>query len=122
MDPHVLRELELIHDRVCFALADPKRLIILYYLSQNPLSVGALAAELGLPQTTVSRHLRILRDRSLVEPHRDGTTIIYSLHDTRIIQALDLMRSLVRTQIETEASIVAAPMPDETNPQTGAPS
>jgi ArsR family transcriptional regulator len=106
VDPIVIKEIEMLHDRVCYALADPKRLMILYHLSLGRLSVGTLSTELELPQTTVSRHLRILRDRGLVEPHREGTTIFYSLSDARIIQALDLMRELVRNQVQIEASIV----------------
>ena len=111
MDPNIVKEIEMLHDRVCYALADPKRLMILYHLSLRRLSVGALSAELELPQTTVSRHLRILRDRGLVEPQREGTTIFYSLADTRIIQALDIMLELVRNQVRTDASIVASHTP-----------
>lgn len=117
MDANVVKEIELLHDRVCYALADPKRLLVLYHLVTGRLSVGALSATLEMPQTTVSRHLRILRDRGLVTPHREGTTIYYSLADPRIIEALDLMRALVRNQVETEASIVAPhPMSEADGP------
>ena len=99
------REVELLHSRVCYALADPKRVLILYLLSQGEMIVNDIAEALDTPQPTVSRHLRILRERNLVEGERDGTTITYKLSDARIIQALDLMREILVTQLKAGAEL-----------------
>jgi len=40
-----------------------------------------------------SRHLKVLRERSMVNHERDGVHVYYSLADQRIIEALDLLRS-----------------------------
>jgi DNA-binding transcriptional ArsR family regulator len=37
----------------------------------------------------VSRHLRVLRQQSLVGTRRDGPSVIYNLADERIIAVLD---------------------------------
>jgi ubiquinone/menaquinone biosynthesis C-methylase UbiE len=59
------------------ALADEIRLRILRCLSIGELSVAELVTVLDLPQSTVSRHLKPLRDNGLVEPRRDGTSVYY---------------------------------------------
>ena len=88
-------ELHALHAEVCSALAEPARIAILYELCDGPRNVGQLVSSLELNQTTVSRHLRFLRDRSMVTTQRDGANIVYSLADVRIIQALDLMRAVL---------------------------
>ncbi len=59
------------------ALSDEIRLRILRALSQAELSVAELVQVLGLPQSTVSRHLKPLRDNALVETRREATSIYY---------------------------------------------
>lgn len=94
-DP-LLTEIEQLHSGVCNALADVTRIRILYLLFQGPLNVTDLTEQLDLTQPTVSRHLRVLRERDLVTTKRDGTKVIYGLADERIIQALDLLRGISR--------------------------
>jgi ArsR family transcriptional regulator len=48
-------ELRLLHDNICRALGDPKRIQMLYALDEQPRNVSALAAALDIPQPTVSR-------------------------------------------------------------------
>jgi ArsR family transcriptional regulator len=69
--------------------------------------VGDLAATLNLPQPTVSRHLKILRERGLVQTERAGTTVIYSLADRRLIEALDLLRAMMGDIFDRRASVVS---------------
>jgi len=90
----------------CAALSDPTRIFILYALNENPLNVTELTNELGLPQPTISRHLKVLRERGLVFSERQGTVITYHLADQRIIQAMDLLRSAMRDKLNQRASLV----------------
>lgn len=59
------------------ALADEVRLRILGSLFIAELSVAELVSVTRLPQSTVSRHLKPLRDAGLVETRREGTSIYY---------------------------------------------
>lgn len=59
------------------ALADDGRLRMLRAVSISELSVAELVRVLGMPQSTVSRHLKPLRDNGLVETRRDGTSVYY---------------------------------------------
>ena len=59
------------------ALSDVIRLRIIRALFISELSVAEIVSILGLPQSTVSRHLKPLRDAGLVETRRDGTSVYY---------------------------------------------
>ena len=90
----------------CAALSDPTRILLLYALKEKPLNVTELTGELGVSQPTVSRHLKVLRDRRLVFTERHGTVVTYHLADQRIVQAMDLLRSAMRDRLTQAASIV----------------
>ncbi len=102
-----LEELDLLHASICRALADPKRLQILYALDEQPRHVTALAEALSIPQPTVSRHLRILHHHSIVTSERDGQSVTYYLSDPRIIQILDMMRELMFDAIVEKSSVLS---------------
>ena len=93
----------------CFALSDPTRLLMIYALSEGPRNVTDLANELGVAQPTASRHLKILRDRGLVYTVRQGTTVTYHIADPRLIQALDLLRTVMRERLEHRAGLMSEP-------------
>jgi ArsR family transcriptional regulator len=99
------QEVELLHNRVCYALSDPTRICILYVLSEQGRFVNEIAELLNTPQPTVSRHLRVLRERELVHTERQGTAVCYSLADRRIIQALNLMREIVASHLAAEVDL-----------------
>ncbi|OGO11074.1 MAG: hypothetical protein A2Y93_04205 [Chloroflexi bacterium RBG_13_68_17] len=101
-----LDELSLLHERVCKAVGEPRRIQILYALDARPHNVSELAEALGLPQSTVSRHLTILRQSSLVVAQRSGSSITYSLADGGIIEVLDRMRRVLRDALSRQPSLV----------------
>ena len=102
-----LDELNLLHTQICQALGDPKRIQILYALNEQPLHVTALANALTTPQPTISRHLRVLRQRTLVTSQREGATVVYQLADDRIIEILDMMRLILRDSLARQSNILA---------------
>ena len=102
----LVQEITQLHADFCSALADSTRLILLYSLADGPRNVTELPQELGQPQPTISRHLKILRDRGLVVPTRQGTMVQYSLADNRVIEALDILRSIMRDGIQKRASFI----------------
>lgn len=106
MNTPSIQELNLLHSNVCQALGDPKRIMILYELYQRPRNVSELASDLGMPQPTVSRHLRVLRQRALVNPTRDGAAVYYHLSDPRMIEILDQMRIVLRESLARQSSFL----------------
>lgn len=95
MDKQVAAELHELHARVCKAIADPKRLLIINELRERELSVGDLCDALDLTQSNASQHLAILRERGVVTARREGTSMIYALRGTKVIQAVDLLREFL---------------------------
>lgn len=104
--PNLAQEVSRLEADLCFALSDPTRILILYSLSESTQTVNELASMLGLTQPTTSRHLKILRDRGLVNANRQGTTVHYQLVDQRLIKALDLLRGVLRDSLVRRASLV----------------
>lgn len=104
--PTLQQEITQLEANFCAALSDPNRLLILYALNDKPMNVTELGNELGLNQPTTSRHLKVLRERGLVATVRMGTTITYHLSDPRLIQALDLLRSVMRERLAYQASLI----------------
>ena len=98
LDPAMIELFRLQAD-ICKTLADPNRLMILHELRQQEKSVGQLTSDLGLQQSNVSRHLAVLRERSVVGTRRDGTTVFYRLVSPKIAEACDLVREVVQAQL-----------------------
>jgi DNA-binding transcriptional ArsR family regulator len=91
---------------ICKTLADAKRLMIHHELRDGEMSVGQLASGLGLPQSNVSQHLAILRERGIVTTRRDGTTIYYKLANPKIGEACDLVREVLADQLSQNQALV----------------
>lgn len=104
---HLSQEVNQLHADICSALADPTRILILYLLGERPYTVGELAITLNASQPTTSRQLKILRERGLVRAIRQAQSVEYSLNDPRIIEALDLLRAVLRDTISQQASLIA---------------
>ena len=99
MDPLLRQELDHLTSRMCHALNDPKRLMLLYLLGQGPRTVSELGAELEAPQSNVSQHLAVLRERGLVEAHREGSYVTYTLRHPRVLEAIDLLRAIMAEEL-----------------------
>lgn len=88
-----------IHDRLT-DLADATRCRLLLALESNELTVSELCSALQLPQSTVSRHLRILSDEAWVTSRADGASRWYSMSTTLAPDAAGLWQ-LVRQPLAT---------------------
>ncbi len=100
------QEISALEADFCFALSDPTRLLMLYALADTPRNVTELSNELDVIQPTASRHLKVLRDRGLVYSVRQGTTVTYHLADHRLIEALDLLRTVMRDRLAYRAGLM----------------
>jgi len=84
-----------LHARMCQVFTSPKRLEILNLLKDKELSVNELADLADIPQSNLSQHLTIMREKGMVNTRREGTTIYYSLVNPKIIQAFDIIREIL---------------------------
>ncbi|MEO0867150.1 MAG: metalloregulator ArsR/SmtB family transcription factor [Cyanobacteria bacterium J06642_11] len=67
-------------------LADVTRLGVLQTLQLGPQSVGALMEKLGVEQTLLSHHLRVLRQAQFVVSERSGKQVLYRLAPDVVIE------------------------------------
>lgn len=65
--------------RILKALANDSRLMIVDRLSQGECTVGELTTMVGSDQSTVSKHLAMLRAHGIVDDRRDGNNVYYKL-------------------------------------------
>ena len=99
-------EVSQLQANMCSAFTDPTRILILYVLHEKPCNVTELANLIGIPQPTASRHLKVLRDHGLVQTSRSGVTITYSLVDERLIQSLEILRTVLHDTITSKANLM----------------
>lgn len=107
------QEINQLHARICSAISEPNRILLLYAVADKPLNVNNLAEIVGISQSAASRHLKVLRERGLIQAKRDGTQVIYSLADDRFIQALDLLREVMLEQLSQQADLINKNQPNE---------
>ncbi|MFN2114856.1 MAG: ArsR/SmtB family transcription factor [Anaerolineae bacterium] len=108
LDKPMREEINALHASLCSGLADPNRIAMLYALSAGSQNVTDLVRALEMPQSSVSRHLRVLRDRQLVTSERRGTMVYYELADSRVIDALDILRAVLRDRLESRGQLADA--------------
>jgi ArsR family transcriptional regulator len=104
--PQLAQEITQLHAELCAALADPNRILMLYALAEKPRTVNELTAEVGILQSAASRHLKVLRERGLALASRQGQSVEYSLADPRLIEALDILRAVLRDTLARRANLI----------------
>lgn len=74
------------------AIAHPHRLLIVEMLfQQKSMNVTEIYERLGIEQAVASHHLRILKDRGIVQVRRDGKNSNYSLTSDEYFVILEVM-------------------------------
>ena len=104
---------------VAKALAHPARVRIIAFLLSRPGCIGGeIVDEVGLAQSTVSEHLRILKDAGLVQGTIDYPRICYSLDPSALAPIRDLTEAIAARAPEGEAPCCYTPqgcIPQETD-------
>ncbi len=70
------------------AISDPARVKIIYALANGDLCVCELMDLVGMQQTVVSHHLKILKFARIISDKKSGKWVNYSLVDRRALDAL----------------------------------
>ena len=80
---------ELLH--VLRALGDPTRLRALKLIAARPRTTQELAPLVGISEAGLSKHLRLLARAGVVESHREGYYVVYTLASDRIAPLSDAL-------------------------------
>ena len=74
------------------ALAHPARLKMVAGLLKDECNVAQIQKVLGLPQSTISQHLRILKNADIIKGRREGTKICYRVIDARVRKIVEIIK------------------------------
>lgn len=88
---------------LCTVFSNGKRLKLLDLLTEgDERTVSQLQEATDIPQSTVSRHLRLMRDQGVVEKRTDGVHSYYTVSDERVATSMELMREVLLDRLERD--------------------
>ncbi len=79
------------NSRLLKALAHPLRLEMVCGLRQEPCTQTFIADTLGIPQSSVAQHLKVLRTEGLVRAERRGVEVVFSIADPVVTEIIDTL-------------------------------
>jgi DNA-binding transcriptional ArsR family regulator len=100
------KEFYLLHSEMCKTLANPKRQEILDNLRLKEMTVNELVKRTGISQANLSQHLSIMRSKGIVTTRREGIHMYYSLSNSKIIEAFDLISEVLRDSLSVQSRTV----------------
>lgn len=84
------------------ALAHPARIRILRLLQATPGCIGGTIVDaMGLAQSTVSEHLRVLKAAGVIIGEIDGPRVCYALHPAALLPLTALIAGLAAPESDT---------------------
>ncbi|MBX7244751.1 MAG: metalloregulator ArsR/SmtB family transcription factor [Candidatus Sumerlaeaceae bacterium] len=100
------------------SLADPARIRIMIRLRSGECNVGQLAADLGIAQPSVSKHLAVLRQAGIIAIRREGQQSLCSIRDASVFEICDVVCAGVRRHHEETSRLLGlAPKAGATTPR-----
>jgi len=89
------------------AMAHPTRLQILELLRSGERCVCEIFPALNIEQSSVSRHLAILKREGLLHSRKDGLKVIYWASDPRVYEIIDICSDTTRQIWQQKAEILS---------------
>lgn len=90
------------------ALAHPSRLLMLDALSEDEPSVCKLTELVGADQSTVSKHLAVLKRAGLVDARREGTMTFYRVKVRCLQEFWECIEAVLKENVETRQAAIRA--------------
>lgn len=94
MDAYVL-ELARQQAELCKIFGNANRILILWALADQELSVSDIAEAIDSSLQNTSQHLRLMRDKGILASRREGHTIYYHLQPCDLPERCPMLHSLV---------------------------
>jgi len=89
-------------------LAHPVRLQIIEFLKSGEKNVGAIVKILSIPQSSLSRHLFVLREGGILKSRQQGTAIYYNIEDHDIFQVLRPIAEMLRKKLKRTEVVLSS--------------
>jgi len=88
------------------ALSHPLRLAIVEFLKKDEQKVGVIAKKLGIPQSSLSRHLTILREGGILKSRQAGTIVFYGVENNDIFKVLRPIAEMLRQKLKRTEKVL----------------
>jgi ArsR family transcriptional regulator len=86
---------------ICKAFAHSTRLHILELLGKRDWAAGELQEELGVSKANLSQHITVMKAAGVIVRRRRGRQVYFSLAMPEVKQACQLIRSVLRNQVQS---------------------
>ena len=107
MNENVDLEIFKIHAGFCSAFSHERRLQILWALEHNEYSVGELAKRIGISPTSVSQHLRVMKEKGALIERKEGKQVFYRMANSKIIDGYKLIREGIIEKLTQDHTEIA---------------
>ena len=96
MDANLFRQAQE-QAQYCQVFSNARRILILWVLGRDEMTVSDIASEVGASLQNTSQHLRLMRDRGILSSRRDGQAIFYRVvnNDCLMDQKINYEQKLV---------------------------
>jgi len=82
------------------ALACEWRIKIVEIVGEGKVGQAELVKKISIDFTTLSRHLKVLKDSEILIERKEGERKLYSVRDMRVLEIVKLSKDLLRNDIE----------------------
>jgi ArsR family transcriptional regulator len=87
-------------------LAHPLRLQVVEFLKNGEKNVSSIIRALGIPQSSLSRHLTVLREAGVLKSRQEGTIIYYDIDDHDIFYVLRPIAEMLRKKLKKSEAVL----------------
>lgn len=94
--------------RIVKALGHPSRLMMLDILQDGERCVCELTEQVGADQSTVSRHLAVLKNTGLVEDRKEGVMVYYRLRCKCLRGFFNCIETVLRENLKAQAAMLVS--------------
>lgn len=92
--------------KIAKAMAHPSRLLILEALEGREICVCDLTDLVGADQSTVSKHLAVLKQAGLVEDRKDGVLVFYKLRVCCLQGFWDCIETVLAQNLKAQQAVL----------------
>jgi DNA-binding transcriptional ArsR family regulator len=76
---------------ICSIFGNATRILVLWVLEQQEMSVGEIAAAIDSSLQNTSQHLRLMKDKGILVSRREGNTVYYRLQKHDLLEECPLL-------------------------------
>ena len=90
------------------SLAHPSRLAVIEYLKNGEASVGQMVKDLGIEQSSLSKHLAVLRQAGILNARQEKVSVYYSIKDEDLFLVLRPIAEILRKKVRESEQLLGS--------------